>query len=256
MSTEALAAMRFTIAGGDCTVGKFHLLENIPGIRHAVSTRLGPDGANVRSDHPGREANLRALAAAVGARRYVGIRQVHGNRVVEAAEAECESVEADGLITGEPGVALTCLSADCPLIMAVDPVGGAIGVAHASWRGTVKGIAGELVTAMQRRYGADPACMQAAICPSAGPCCYEVGEDVVEAATASFGDDGRVFLVRRDGRVHFDLWAANVAQLTRMGLGSHNIAVAEICTICDGRFYSVRREGPATGRFACLLARG
>ena len=82
--------------------------------------------------------------------------------------------------------------ADCPLILAVDPVRRVVGTAHASWRGTACRIAEELVRQMANK-GAAADRIVACICPSAGPCCYEVGPDVLEAMTQRVGPHAAEF---------------------------------------------------------------
>ncbi len=237
---------------GGWTVGQLPLLANLPGIRHAVSTRHGPDGADLRG--PAGPACRDSLARAMGARQCVSVVQVHGHRVVDAVEALAGNVEADGIVTDQRGLAVLGLSADCPIVLAADVERGVVGMAHASWRGTVAAISRELIAAMVQR-GCRPGDILAAVGPSAGPENYEVGPDVLAAARDGLGRDADAFFRIRQGRLYLDLWRANVAQLFGAGLCEHNIAVAGVCTIADERFFSYRREGPDTGRFGCAIAR-
>lgn len=143
-------------------------------------------------------------------------------------------------------------SADCPLIVAWDPAAPVLGLAHASWRCTTAGIVGRLIETM-RSLGADPGRICAGIGPSAGPCCYEVGDDVREAA-AVIPDVDRLF-PERDGQVYFDLWSANRAQLIAAGVPASSIAVASVCTMCQNDvFFSYRREGVGCGHFGLMAA--
>lgn len=245
----------FVRGEGDWLLGQMPLLRELPGIRHAVSTRQGPNGADLHVESAFGLANRRQLAAAIGAQSVAYVRQVHGDVVAEADEAMAGEVQADALMTNRAGVAVLGLSADCPIVLVADPVAGAVGMAHASWRGTVQKIAFKLIGAMARRYGGDPRNMQAVICPSAGPCCYEVQEDVVSAARQALGEDSARFFVQRDGRKFMDLWQANVAQLTQAGLCEHNVQSSGVCTICDTRFFSYRRENTSAGRFGGIIAR-
>ncbi len=255
MSTENPRACQWVGLPGGWTVGQLPLLGNLPGVRHAVGTRHGPGGGDIRADGPDGVPNRQSLAEAIGAEQCAFVRQVHGNTVVDADDALAGEVAADAIMTSREKVAVLGFSADCPIVLVADLVRGAVGMAHASWRGTVAGIAGELVAAMAGTYGCDPSDMQAGICPSAGPCCYEVGGDVIDAVSDAFGDSAAKLLPTRAGRTYFDMWAANARQLTAAGLSGHNIAIAGVCTICDERFFSYRREGPATGRFGCVIAR-
>jgi copper oxidase (laccase) domain-containing protein len=62
------------------------------------------------------------------------------------------------------------------------------------------------------------------------------------------------WFLEKDGRLIFDLWAANRSQLTTAGIPPDHVETAGICTICDPRFWSHRRDGPDAGRFALCLA--
>jgi len=264
MLREQAYRMETAVLSDGWRVGILPGLAALPGFRHAVSTRVGPQGASLAWDEPHGLSNRLSLARALGADRVAVLRQVHGATVVQAEEALAGEVEGDALMTNSPGVALLGLSADCPIVLAADPATGAVGMAHASWRGTVQGVAAELVRRMHQAYGCRPADMRAGICPSAGPCCYEVGQDTVAAATATagsttgepaLGGEAERYFPRRDGRTFFDLWLANVEQLTRAGLPRHNVELAGVCTICDRRFFSYRREGQSAGRFGGLIVR-
>lgn len=239
----------------DWIVATLPMLEAMPGIRHAVSTRLGPGGANLAWDDPQGPARRQSLAHALGAVQVAALRQVHGDRVVPAEEALAAQIEADAMYTRREGLAVMGLSADCPIVLVADVESGMVGMAHASWRSTVARLTYKLIRAMCADGGCRPAEMVAGICPSAGPCCYEVGPDTVAAAKAGLGEKAERFFTPHNGRACFDLWAANVGQMLEAGLCRHNIQVAGVCTICDGRFFSVRREGAATGRFGACIAR-
>jgi copper oxidase (laccase) domain-containing protein len=128
---------------------------------------------------------------------------------------------------------MTLLTADC-LPVAVAAVDGTrLALLHAGWRGLESGIVEAGVDAV----GA-PAV--AAVGPGAGPCCYEVGEDVAEPLRRRFGDD-----VVRDGRA--DLWLC--AERALRGAGVNVVEVAGECTICTPqRYFSHRRDNGITGR--------
>ena len=82
----------------------------------------------------------------------------------------------DGLICDLPGVTIIQFSADCPLILAIDPTKRVCGTAHASWRGTVTQITVELIWQMRAQFNIDPSKLLVGICPCAGADEYEVGE--------------------------------------------------------------------------------
>jgi hypothetical protein len=174
------------------------------------------------------------------------IRQVHGTavrRVVEQPVDPTDAVELpefDGQATAMPGVAPMVMTADC-LPVAVAGA-GAVAMLHAGWRGLAGGILAEGVAAV-RELGAEGS-LAAAIGPGAGPCCYEVGEEVHAAFTDQDLD------IRR-GR-NLDLKAIACEQLRRAGVEVvHDVG---LCTICGdpALLFSHRRDGGITGRQAGL----
>jgi len=172
--------------------------------------------------------------------RFAYARQVHGARVqrILGPPAQLPSPgEADGQATALAGVAPLVLTADClPVALAGE---GAVAMLHAGWRGLQAGVIAEGVAAL-RELGALGS-LAAAIGPGAGPCCYEVGDEV----RAAFADDGDG--VRRGRNV--DLKAIARRQLEHAGVGEvHDVG---LCTICSpSLFYSHRRDGGVTGRQA------
>ncbi len=222
--------------------------------RHGWTTSQGPGfGADPASgDHVER---VEELVRAAGLKAGAWVRQVHGGRVLEVTESGFAG-EADALWSAQPGLGVIGRSADCPLVL----VGGirpdesrVWGFAHASWRSTVQGITTGLVLALTEA-GADPAELRAVICPSAGPCCYEVGDEVRQTALESLGPGAAWFFLERFDRLSFDLWAANIAQLTGAGVAESNIFNVAHCTICGGeRYPSHRRDGDGAGRFAAVI---
>jgi len=270
-------------------VGRFAALEAI-GMTHLVTTRRGPDVQQVRRDPvtAGRE-----ITRVLDLQEAAFLEQVHGGAVVEAAAGGCAGF-ADGLVTTAKDLALVGKSGDCPIILIADRGGRAVGFAHASWRATVAGITSAVVRRMAER-GCDPSDLVACVCPSAGPCCYEVGADVRAAALRDIGPHAASFFrlaesarprpravalveqavgaprphgraagaaaaltgAAHAGPLHFDLWRANACALARAGLAAGSIHVAGLCTICyNDLFPSHRCEGDAAGRFAAVIGLG
>ena len=230
-------------------VGRFAALDAV-GVRHLVTTRQGPAGQQVRHDPA---AAGRLIADVLGLDDAAFLEQVHGGDVVVCEQGGCAGF-ADGLVTTAKGLTLIGKSGDCPIVLIGDRGRRAVGFAHASWRATVVGIAPAVVRQMVD-LGCDPSNLVACICPSAGPGCYEVGEEVREEAIRGIGPHAAAFF--RPGpaqKPHFDLWHANVDALTRAGLEPRSIHVAGVCTICrNDLFPSHRREGDAAGRFAAVI---
>ena len=251
----------------------FPSLSAFPGLIHAVSTRHGgvsrPPFATlnltwaVGDDPEAVEENHRRLCAALGVPReaLVSPRQVHGAEVrrVGASDRGRFIPGCDALITDEPGVVLLLRFADCVPIFLYDPRRKAIGLAHAGWRGTVAGIAQATVRAMTEAFGSRPGDLVTALGPAIGPCCYEVGPEVVAAVNTAFGPDNGLLshpvsnpyrLTHK--RAHFDLWAANERQLRAAGVV--RIEVAGLCTACHtDEFFSYRAENGRTGHHGALI---
>jgi polyphenol oxidase len=167
--------------------------------------------------------------------------QRHGSIVVRAQARGIVTpgtvyAHCDGLWSDEPGRAMLLLTADCLPIAIARAEGAPAGVAilHAGWRGLLAGIVAAGVRALGARR------LAAAIGPSIGPCCYEVGEEVAAPFREAFGDD-----VVRDGKL--DLWTA--AERALRAAGVETVERADLCTSCNGdRFFSHRRDHGKTGR--------
>ena len=175
------------------TIGRFAAMD-LAGVVHAVTTRRGLDVMRVWTE-PGWAAQ--AIAGHVGLPQAAWIEQIHSD-IVLPVTAGGFAGQGDGLVTATPGVALVGRSADCPLILLADVEAGVVGMAHASWRGTVQLIARRMVEAAVQ-LGGRPERMVACICPSAGPCCYEVGPDVLAAAVAGIGPEAERFFAPENG---------------------------------------------------------
>jgi len=151
----------------------------------------------------------------------------------------------DALVTNDPDVTLLITAADCAQILVADPRRGAVGIAHAGWRGTAAGMTAKIVAAMTAEFGSDPADVRLAVGPSLGPCC------------ARFGDPHNELPAWCEPYIHghyVDLWAMNVAQARGAGLRHDHIAVAEVCTVCRrDLFFSHRGDHGKTGRFAAAI---
>ena len=178
------------------------------------------------------------LGAAEGFASVASVGQVHEARVAVVRAAG--HVEAhDGLVTDVPGLLLTVLAADCALVLLVDAEAGVVGACHSGWRGTVAGIAGETVRAMER-LGAQR--IRAFVGPCISAAAFEVGEEVAAQFPAAS-------VVRRPEwpRPHVDLTADLTRQLAEAGV--EGVEASGACTVAEvGRFYSYRAENGQTGR--------
>jgi polyphenol oxidase len=158
----------------------------------------------------------------------------------------------DGLLTNDTALAVGVIVADCVPLVVYDPRQHALAVVHAGWRGTVDAIAAVAIERMGSEYGSDPGDLVVGIGPSIGPCCYEVGEEVIEAWSIMSGSWGAKAVRRVDSAYHFDLWTANRLTLLEAGVNRRYIEDSAICVRCDAdRFFSYRasrRDGVQHGR--------
>jgi polyphenol oxidase len=213
-----------------------------------LGMRWGDDQANV-------DENRRRLASHAGYApdQLQVTRHVHGTRVWKVGEPQPDPAEFDGLVCDRPGPVLGAFAADCIPLVFADPVARVIGAAHAGWRGTVGGVAANVVARMVE-LGATPANIRVALGPSIGPCCFEVGPEVVDQFRGTFGDvPGMV--VRGPVKDHIDLRVATRALLEGAGLAPDHIDDKPPCTRCEAeRFFSYRRDGKDGGVHMAFIA--
>jgi YfiH family protein len=212
-----------------------------------------------------------ALARAVDGsiERLARVRQVHGRavRVLRKGETSggelLQRPEADAMVSNDPGLALVVVVADCAPIVMTDPRTGAAAAVHAGWRGTCAGVAGAAVAALGREFGTSADDLIAAIGPSIGACCYEVGDDLVgqfQAAGHPGGDLERWFSrVRRAGAndgwsLRLDVARANRDQLVAAGLRPQRVHSCGLCTHTHQEIFdSFRADGNRAGRMAGII---
>lgn len=241
---------------------QFESLVDQPGLIHAISSRHGGvslapfDSLNLSlsvGDNPEQvQNNRRRFAEALGVphERVVSAPQVHGASVWAVEGDAPAPAEADILTTAETGRFLSQRFADCVPVLLWDAAHHAVATAHAGWRGTALGVGKLAVEALGKRYGSRPRDVFAAIGPSIGPCCYDVGPDVIEAFSAypeCQRPAGR-------GKARLDLWELNRRALLEAGVAEARIEVARLCTRCHSDvFFSHRAGGSRAGRFGSLI---
>lgn len=214
-----------------------------------------------RGDSPENvEENLRILAGALNfdPEKLVLTRQIHSDIVRVVTKKDCNGFfhrdypECDALVTNTPGVTLLVFTADCTPLLLHDPVTGAVGAAHAGWRGTAQDIGGKTVRAMVDAFGCDPRNIRAAIGPNIGKCHFETNEDVPNALKETFGAEIGAYIEQRGGKFYPDLKAVNVFALRRMGVT--HIEVSDSCTYCENsRFWSHRFTKGERGSQGALI---
>lgn len=237
-------------------------------LRHGVFTRHGGvsagnfDSLNVGGMLGDSQANVNENARRVynavslHPHQVCTVWQVHGADTVFVTEPQPQRkwiARADAMMTNRPNLGLAMRFADCVPVLFFDPVHHAIAIAHAGWRGTVAGIVGSVVEAMQTTFETQPTDLQAAIGPSIGPSRYQVGEEVVDAVRDRFRHVDGLITRANDGSAYLNLWEANRRLLSACGV--EHVEVAGICTAENtDDFYSHRAEKGKTGRFGAVIA--
>jgi polyphenol oxidase len=239
---------------GSLFIGRFADWFDSAGMVHGFSTRPGGVsgrpfdslnlGLNTEDGPDAVEENLGRFCAAVRItrERIAFTKQVHGDRV-QAVRAPGVHGETDALVTDLPGLILSVQVADCVPVFLHDPVRKAVGIAHAGWKGSALEIAAKTVRAMTDAFGSGPGDIRAAIGPSIGPCCYEVGAEVAEKFPAEYLNGNKL-----------DLWRYNHDLLMRTGIPPERVSMSGLCTRChNGWFFSHRAENGKTGRMLGVI---
>lgn len=257
-----------TLSGSSLPILQSQLLNEVTGIVH-FSTEREYNMCDYVGDDPIRVTDCRkqfAAALDLPVERLWFPRQVHGTTIIEVDSETPHALEADAVITTEPGLCIGVSTADCVPVLLVmmgktgedgldDGKEAPIGIAaiHAGWRGTVKHIVSKAVARLIEVTGGDASHIVAAIGPSISPDAYEVGEEVA----AEFVQAGRSDCVVRYGypKPHIDLWQSNVMDLMEAGVDLGNIDCTPVCTWSnEDRLFSARRLGIRSGRIStCIL---
>ncbi len=249
------------------SMGSSELLFELPGGGRALfTTRAHGNMSSVGGlgHEQGTDARER-LREQLGVRRLARGCQVHGTTVLRIrADTDIPAhnspvaqppAEADGYATSVAGVGVMALAADClPVALGSE---GAVAMVHAGWRGLAAGVLEEGVRALSEMHGGeafvagrDRREIVAVIGPGAGPCCYEVGPEVHAALECSSGESAPSSIAADTctGAWPIDLKALARARL--LAAGVDRVDDVGLCTICDERFFSYRRESTAAGRQA------
>lgn len=225
--------------------------DSLSPLRHGFFTRRGGASSGVfsglncgvgSSDQTEIVAINRARVAdalEVPAENLVGVHQVHSATAVAVTGPIAEKPRADALVTAQPGLALSVLTADCQPVLFADHDAQVIGAAHAGWRGALDGILEATIDAMCS-LGARRNDIHAVIGPSISQAAYEVGPEFFETFLNDDHENGRFFASGDGDRMHFDLPGYGLHRLRLAGIGS--ASWTRHCTYFDPeRFYSFRR---------------
>jgi len=194
------------------------------------------------------------------------LHQVHGTEVLRLP-AEDDGLEpflrhtpadrpaADALMTNRLGVTVAVAVADCLPMLIADRGGHAVAAVHGGWRGLAAGVLETSIAAMGAEFDSEPGDLVLGIGPAIGPCCFEVGPEVLEAfATRGYGDQAAVAGSPGE-RPHVNLPAVARQVAMDCGIPATSIATADLCTLCNADWlWSYRANGDSAGRMICGIA--
>ena len=210
------------------------------------------------------------LARAIDTDHIVTLTQVHGAGVAVVHRGALRPEQppaADVVVSDSPDVAIAVRAADCVPLLMSDRHSGAVAAVHAGWKGTVARAAVAGLNALAREFGTRPADVVVAIGPSIGPCCYQVGSDLVDAFAAAGHEQYLIYRwfsstpPSRGSREHpqmtLDLAGANRDQLVLAGVPLKQIHNAGLCTAMHlDVLTSYRAEKENAGRIAGVIRCG
>ncbi len=161
--------------------------------------------------------------------------------------------EGDAMVTDIPGTAIGIRTADCLPILVGDLTSGAVAAIHCGWRSLALGLAGKGVRVLLEVTGSQPEDLVAAVGPSIGPCCYEVGEEVKDSFPSG---EGKGLFETRGESLYLDLAAGAKSQLLAEGMSPESIEEITGCTSCDGdMFWSWRARGGEDRMVSWIIAK-
>jgi YfiH family protein len=213
-------------------------------------------GANTDDSPHNVEGNRSLLARTFGItqEQLVTVRQNHGSDILAINEpnddlSHFQGIEADAIMTNQPGVMIGVTVADCVPILLFDPVKKVIAVVHAGWQGTAARISALAIQGMVKIFDCHAKNIKAAIGPCINPCCYEVDQPVKDAFKSQSDIWNAITVPVGTGKWRLDLALANRMQLEDAGLLTGSIQTSGNCVSCQKElFFSHRRDAGETGR--------
>ena len=180
-------------------------------------------------------------------------RQVHGDNIIYIGKGIKHSngdiqEDADGLMTDQKNMPVMVMGADCSLLVIADLKNRAVCAVHSGWKGTLDRVVLKTLKVFCGHFGSNKCNIDIFIGPGIRKCCYQIGEDLAGSFRDVFGGDG---LLSKGCSQYLDLAELNRMQIREFGIPEKNIFDTRVCTGCDGRYYSYRREG-VTGRQAAI----
>lgn len=192
----------------------------------------------------------------IGQMGYPGIsncvtcNQTHSDRVCKVKNQNTSVFSGDAMITKEK-ISLGIKTADCLPIFLFDPKIKTVAAVHAGWRGLALGIIGNTVSEFIKMGGVCKN-IHVAIGPSIKSCCYDVSESRVKEFKKDMSYIDKC-VEYRDSKYFLSLSKIAQVQLENLGVKANNIDILPICTGCNGKFYSFRKEKEDCGRMLSVI---
>jgi YfiH family protein len=235
-------------------------LEETGLVKHFFSTRLGGKssgaykslnlGIYTDDNKEDVEDNMDLIfkASNMSLVNCIYLRQIHSSnfRIIEDKyDSITKGQDGDAIITKQKCIPIGVFTADCVPILILDKGKGIIASVHAGWKGTYNKISYKVINYMIDNFGTAPSDIIAAIGPSIGPCCFQVGDDVARNFK---------FTQKINEKFYVDLWSENIYQITDCGVPKENIDTSKLCSKCNREFfYSYRRDDGNTGRMGSFI---
>ncbi|HYV19029.1 MAG TPA: peptidoglycan editing factor PgeF [Verrucomicrobiae bacterium] len=222
------------------------LLDRIPGLAHGFTVK-GTDPLEAIRQAAGRPLPLATLKQVHGA----AVRRLRADEPLWREEPGRPM--GDALLTRRDDTAIGVATADCVSILLCDPKSRTLGAVHAGWRGTAAGVLAAAIKEIAAT-GAAPEDITVGLGPAIGPCCFEVGDEVIEALRRNAANV-EAFVHRGHPRSRVDLVEANRRQALARGIRPDRIAAVGRCTMCEKDLLeSYRRSAGAPGRMIAFAA--
>ena len=213
------------------------IFKNFKNLILAISKKR--DG-NLKNDENARKKFLDKFNLSF--KNLIFLKQIHSKKIILIKKRKGIPRVGDGMITKEKGVVPGVFSADCLPIFIFDQKREIIGLLHAGWKGSLKGIAKEAIKILKKE-GSNPKDVLVYIGPSISGKCYEVPKERAEIFSKKFQKFKSKIIKQRGEKYFLDLRKLNKLIFIEEGVLPKNIQISKICTFCNKNYFSFRRKG-------------
>lgn len=232
---------------------KYYKFDNL-NIRHGFFYK--PYSFNKNLDEVEFNKNVDLVKSEFELDSIIEVVQKHTNIIKKVTKDNMfDETVADGMITNLKNVGLMIKVADCQAILLYDDKNKVIANVHSGWRGTLNKIVGNAINIMINDYNCSPKNIKAFICPSVMQDHFEVDSDVYLLFKNEFNNIDKYTIYEKNiNKYYIDTVNLNKDYLISLGLMENNIVLSNLCTMCDDRFHSYRREKDSSGRNAAIIS--